>query len=77
MTMAEWIATLPTTDGGNVLLSQTQSTKMGITPGALEVQLASVSSVPPTYAELSALAVASTGGWQPIFDAWKAQGFVS
>lgn len=32
---------------------------------------------PCTYAQLSATTLANAGGWQHIFDAWKAKGLIS
>lgn len=34
-------------------------------------------SVPPTLTALSATNLATSGGWQPIFDQWKTKGIVS
>ena len=32
--------------------------------------------VPPTHSDLSKLPIASQGGWQKYFDAWKAAGYI-
>lgn len=78
MTLTEWIASLPADTRGNVVL---ESFKDGgtitITPTNLASLLSGISTVPPTYAELSALPIATDGGWQKYFDVWKAQGLIT
>ena len=32
---------------------------------------------PPTYAALSAMPIATVGGWQQHFDSWKTRGLIS
>lgn len=46
-----------------------------VTPAVLAAQLPGIA-VPPTHAALSSTAAASTGGWQDVFDQWKAKGIV-
>lgn len=78
MTSVEWIATLPADTLGNVVLERfNNGGKITITPTNLESLLSGISTVPPTYAELSALPIATDGGWQKYFDAWKSEGIVS
>lgn len=78
MTISEWVDSLPTDSHGNITLETfVDGGHISVSPTNLTSLLAGVTTVPPTYAELSALPIASTGGWQKYFDAWKAKGLVN
>ena len=78
MTISEWVAGLQTDENGEVILETfADGGKVTISPANLVTLLSGVSSVPPTYAELSAFPIATSGGWKLYFDNWKSQGIVS
>ena len=78
MTTAEWITqTLPTNGQGEIILkTMADGGYLSITPVRLASLLAQVA-VPPTHTALSALPIATKGGWQTYFDDWKAKGYIT
>lgn len=93
MTIEEWIASLPESmlyneksidangnviDVPSVLIHELPSGGgIQIPQSTLATLLGSVAIIPPTHAELSALPIASVGGWQTYFDDWKSRGIIS
>ena len=91
MTIDQWIASLPadmqeaiqirdasgtlTTETMIVLDEMEDGGRMMVPVSTLATLLASVAA-PPTHAILSALPIASAGGWQTYFDDWKAKGII-
>lgn len=51
--------------------------RLTIDPETLASLTASVPDTAVTHAALSALPIASAGGWQTHFDTWKAKGLIS
>ena len=75
--MQEWLtANFPAGPNGQVIVYQSGNTMTGFDPTQASDVFGAIST-PPTYATLSALPLATTGNWQPIFDQWKADGKVS
>lgn len=73
--MGDWIMQHFAPDGyGGVIVYEEDSGWLSCDPNWLAGTLGST--VPPTYAALSALPIASQG-WQKIFDQWKERGIVS
>jgi hypothetical protein len=72
--MNEWIAlTFPINpDGTYKVFSDIGATIFDLSN--IDI-FSSITTTPPTYAELSALPCASEG-WQKVFDQWKANGLV-
>ena len=79
MTISEWIdQTFPLDHHGEILLETfSNGGQIRISPTRLAVVLQAVTNVAPSHADLSALPVASAGGWQKYFDDWKAKGLVN
>lgn len=83
MNMAQWLLqTFGPGDGTDIQIAVVVAADGP--PGAVTCDAAWLagelgSAVPPTYAGLSALPMASpqSGNWQWIFDQWKARGYVS
>ena len=75
-----WItAHLPLDHRGNVLLAQDVAApgdSITIPPATLAAMTASVADA-AIHAELSALPIASSGGWQVYFDNWKAKRYIT
>ncbi len=78
MSMTEWITqTFPTNGQGEIILkTMADGGYLSITPVRLASLLAQVA-VPPTHTALSALPIATKGGWQTYFDDWKAKGYIT
>ena len=76
--MEQWaIKTLKTDDKGNILLETfADGGVITCNPSIFADMTSAITSLPPTYAALSALPIASAG-WQQYFDAWKAAGYIS
>lgn len=78
MTMTEWVATLTTDAQGNIELETfADGGRISVTPENLTSLLSGVATVPPSYAELSALPIARAGGWQKYFDDWQSKGVIT
>jgi len=91
MTIDQWIASLPadmqetqrikdangalTTESFIILEEMEDGGRMLVPTTTLATLLGSVT-IPPTYAEVSTLPIASDGGWQVYFDDWKARGII-
>ena len=75
--MNQWLSdNFPSQDNGNIGVGTINGVVVSIVASNITALFGAIST-PPTYAELSALPVATAGGWQPIFDQWKAQGLIS
>lgn len=79
MTTAEWITqTFSLDERGNIVLETfSDGATISIDPTTLATVLSEVANIAPTHADLSALPVASVGGWQKYFDDWKTKGLIS
>ena len=76
--MEQWILEhLPLTNAGTAVLLEefANGGKIIIAPSDLAKLLGGLA-VAPTHAALSAHPIAGAG-WQPYFDNWKAQGFIT
>jgi len=62
--------------GNEVMVYRGTKNVIGYDPTDPAVYFTTITTTPPTYAELSALPCASQG-WQKIFDQWKSNGLVS
>lgn len=76
--MKPWaLATLPLDKQGRILLETfPDGATITCDPDVFAAMTATLTTTPPTHAELSALPIASRGGWQKYFDDWKAKGYV-
>jgi len=74
--MGAWLAQTFPAIGNQVNVYQGSQGVVGFDPTDPTGLFTSITTTPPTYAELSALSCASEG-WQKIFDQWKANGVVS
>ena len=76
--MKAWaLATLPLDARGHILLETfPDGATITCDPDVFATMTAAILVTPPTHADLSALPMALSGGWQKYFDAWKAQGLI-
>ena len=74
--MEEWLKANFPAHGSEVMVFRGAQGFIGFDPSDPTGLFTSITTTPPTYAELSALPCA-TQGWQKIFDQWKANGLVS
>ena len=77
--METWIKqSLPLSAEGHILLETFPNGATIICPVATFVEMtASITTIPPTHAALSALPIAGKGGWQKYFDEWKTKGIIT
>ena len=78
MKITDWVdRSFPKNENGNITLEEVAAGgRITISPAQLGALLGTLTA-PPAYADLSALPIASSGGWQKYFDDWKAAGLVS
>lgn len=75
--MEAWLkSNFPSIGDGQVCVLTTATGSIGFDPSDPSGVFASVATLPPTYAALSALPCAAQG-WQKVFDKWKAAGKVA
>lgn len=76
--MQEWITSIFQNDGlGNVIIDTfPDGSTITVAPSVFAQMTSTITTVPPSYADLSVLPIAKAG-WQQYFDDWKAQGIVS
>ena len=76
--MLQWaISNLGVDKYGNILIEGTaENPTVDCDQDTFSTLFVSVT-VPPSYAVLSALTLATAGGWQQHFDSWKARGLIN
>ena len=77
--MKAWaLANVPLDTQGNLLLETfPDGGTIVCDPEVFATMTATLTTTPPTHAELSALPIASRGGWQKYFDEWKTKGIIT